>query len=265
MAVRAEEGSGWLRVLARLGLAARGVTYVLLGWVVLSIATGSQHHQASDQGAFQTLASQPGGKVILIVLAVGFGAFALWAAIEALTGPRSGKRHKALARLGSAGQAAVYGFLCYLATALVLGAGSGGGSGDPAPLTGAVMRAPAGRIAVVAAGAVVVLVGLVLAVRGVKGSFEDDLELGRLDEGARRAVRTVGTVGEVARAVVVVIVGGFLLAAGIHRRANQAKGIDASLVAVGHHAYGEAVLVAVAVGLACFGLFSIVAARYRRI
>lgn len=255
-----------MRVLARLGIASRGLTYLLLGWLVLSIVVGGRRHQASDKGAFQTVAAQPGGRAILLVLAVGFGFFALWAASQAVT--RSPRSHgaKALARrVGAAGQAVVYGFLCYLAAALVVGAGSGSGSGDPAPLAAAVMRAPDGRLAVVAAGAAIVVAGLVLAVRGAMGTFADDLELGRLDPAARRAVRALGTAGTVARGAVVVIVGGFLLAAGIDHRAGQAKGLDASLVAVGHHPYGVAVLVAVALGLACFGLFSIVAARYRRL
>lgn len=257
--------SRWLRLLAQLGLAARGVTYLLLGWLVLSIALGRQQHQASDKGAFQALASQPGGKAMLIVLSVGFGAFALWAAIRLLAPRRSPPERGSLAhRLGAAGQAVVYGFLCYLAAVLVVG-GSSGGSGDPAPLTAAVMRAPAGRLAVVVVGGAVVAVGLILVVRAAIGTFEDDLELGRLRERTRRTVRALGTVGTVARGAVVVIVGGFLLAAGIDHRAGQAKGLDASLVAVGHHAYGMAVLVGVAVGLACFGVFSIVSARYRRL
>ncbi len=117
----------------------------------------------------------------------------------------------------------------------------------------------------VSVGAVIVVVGLVLAVWGARGTFEDDLDLGRMDRAARRAVRAIGTAGTVARGAVVVIVGAFLLAAGIDHRAGQAKGLDASLVAVGHHPYGVAVLVVVAVGLACFGVFSIVAARYRRL
>ncbi|MST34857.1 DUF1206 domain-containing protein, partial [Acidimicrobiaceae bacterium USS-CC1] len=141
--VRLPQRSAPVRVLARLGIASRGLVYLLLGWLVLSIVVGGRRHQASDKGAFQTVAAQPGGKAILLVLAVGFGCFALWAASQVLT--RSARSHGAGAlarRVGAAGQAVVYGFLCYLAAAFVVGAGSGSGSGDPAPLAAAVMRAP---------------------------------------------------------------------------------------------------------------------------
>ena len=49
------------RGLARAGLAARGILYILIGWVAILVALGQTSQQADQQGALQLLASKPGG------------------------------------------------------------------------------------------------------------------------------------------------------------------------------------------------------------
>ncbi len=72
--------------LARAGLTARGVIYVLIGWVAILIAVGHTSHAADQQGALQLLAGKPYGLVSLWLLAIGFAAYALWRLSEAAFG-----------------------------------------------------------------------------------------------------------------------------------------------------------------------------------
>src|SRR6202035_5473765 len=93
--------------LARAGLTARGVIYVLIGWVAILIAIGHTSHAADQQGALQLLAGKPYGLVSLWLLAIGFAAYALWRLSEAAFGV-VGEGNGAGPRLKSLGRAVVY-------------------------------------------------------------------------------------------------------------------------------------------------------------
>src|ERR1700722_9938736 len=89
--------------LARAGLTARGVIYILIGWVTVLVALGHSTHEADQQGALQMLAGKPYGLVSLWLLAIGFAAYALWRLSEAAFGvtggpPGAGPRLKSLGR-----------------------------------------------------------------------------------------------------------------------------------------------------------------------
>src|SRR5260370_38917305 len=54
--------------LARAGLTARGIIYILIGWVAVLVALGRGAHEADQQGALQLLAGKPYGSVSLGLL-----------------------------------------------------------------------------------------------------------------------------------------------------------------------------------------------------
>ena len=74
------------RALARAGLTARGVLYILIGWVAILVALGQGSHEADQQGALQLLAGQPYGLVSLWLLGIGFAGYALCRLSEASFG-----------------------------------------------------------------------------------------------------------------------------------------------------------------------------------
>src|SRR6516164_9111568 len=92
------------RALARAGLAARGVLYILIGWVAILVAFGqTSSNQANQAGALHLLAKQPFGLVLLWLLGIGFAGYALWRLSEAafgVTGEGNGAGADALARRG---------------------------------------------------------------------------------------------------------------------------------------------------------------------
>ena len=51
--------------LARAGLAARGVMYILIGVIAVEIATGGTKQKADNSGAIRLVASTPFGKILL--------------------------------------------------------------------------------------------------------------------------------------------------------------------------------------------------------
>src|SRR6202035_1134216 len=86
--------------LARAGLTARGVIYILVGWVTVLVALGNSTREADQQGALQMLAGKSYGLASLWLLAIGFAAYAVWRLSEAAFGvtgepPRGGARVQA--------------------------------------------------------------------------------------------------------------------------------------------------------------------------
>src|SRR6266700_1419567 len=106
--------------LARAGLTARGVIYILVGWVAVLVALGQSSREADQQGALQVLAGKPYGLVSLWLLGIGFTAYALWRLSEAAFGvtgepPGAGPRLKSLAR------AVLYAGFAYLTFSVISG------------------------------------------------------------------------------------------------------------------------------------------------
>ena len=75
----------------------------------------------------------------------------------------------------------------------------------------------------------------------------------------------VGVVGLTGRAAVVALLGYLLLRASLEHDPQEAAGVDEALRSLVDEAYGRWVVTAIAVGLACYGLYSWIEARYRRL
>src|SRR6201992_3395558 len=150
---RRASGSPTAHFLARAGLTARGVIYILVGWVAVLVALGHSSHEVDQQGALHLLAGKSYGLVSLWLLAVGFAAYALWRLSEAAfgvpgeTGAAPGS--KSLAR------AVIYAALSYL-TFTVISGHDRSQAGRQQDLTATAMQHPAGRVLVGVVGLVVV-------------------------------------------------------------------------------------------------------------
>src|SRR5215472_10849999 len=127
------------RALARAGLTARGVLYILIGWGAVLVAFGqSSGSQANQQGALELLAKQPYGTVSLLLLGIGFAGYALWRLSEAAFGV-TGDGHGAGARLKSLVRAVIYSFFAYLTFKIAVGASGGSQARRQQDLTATVM------------------------------------------------------------------------------------------------------------------------------
>src|SRR5579859_2731563 len=146
-------------LLARAGLTARGVIYLLIGWVAVLVALGHSSREADQQGALQLLAGKPYGLVSLWLLGIGFAAYALWRLSEAAFGV-TGEKDGAGPRLKSLARSVVYAALAYL-TFTVISGRDRSQSRRQQDVTATAMQHPAGRWAVGIAGLIVVICGLV--------------------------------------------------------------------------------------------------------
>jgi hypothetical protein len=259
---RASDSQG-VRALARAGLTARGVIYILIGWIALLVALGQSTREADQQGALQLLASKPYGLVSLWLLAIGFAAYALWRLSEAAFGV-TGEGNGAGPRLKSLGRGVVYAGFVYL-TVKVITRTQGSQSRQQQDVTAQAMQHPAGRWLVGIAGLIVVIIGLVLLIEGIRHKFMKNLRTSQMSARTRRVVKWLGTIGTSARGVVFALAGVLVIQAAITHDAAKSGGIDKALLTLRHQPFGVVLLAVTALGLVIFGVYGLCEARWRKV
>jgi Domain of Unknown Function (DUF1206) len=253
----ARAAGAWL---ARLGFAARGVLYAVIGLLALAIALGHPRTSANQSGALHTVAARPFGHVILIILAIGLAGYAVWRATQAVTGRgvQSQGRKSAFDRIAAAGSALGYTLVFLLAIAILTGAGKTSGSIDQ-PVRKAMRISPD---IVIAAGAITLIVALVQVYKAVGRPYMEDV---RASGAIRSVMAWLGSAGYLTRGVVFGLIGYELIAAGLSYSPHKAVGLDRALIKLSNLGAGPALLVVAAAGLIAFGAFSALGARYFRV
>jgi len=262
-AVRRAPHSTAMAWLARAGLAARGVMYVLIGIIAVQIALDGSHQQADRTGAVRLVARTPFGSFILWLLAAGFAGMTLWRLSEAIWGSNEPDGHKPRKRVTNLGRAVLYGVITYGILRYALGIGQPSSSDKQSQdLTAAALKYPEGGLIVAIAGIVIVLAGLHIAYSAYRLRFLRRLRMSAASRRVRTMVERLGQIGGIARGVVLGTVGVFLVIAAKDSDPRQAKGIDSALRALAHTPAGPWLLVVVALGLVTFGVFSWCEARW---
>jgi hypothetical protein len=219
-----------LALLARGGYAARGVVYIIVGGLALLAAFGQGGQTTDTQGALTSLLAQPFGEVLLAVVALGLFGYALWRVVQALTDvDHHGTDPKGLAiRAGLLVSAVTHGLLAVFALSLIFGWGSSLGDADSGARdwTAWLMQQPFGRWLVGLIGLAIVGAGIAHMIKGYRSQFEKYLEMG---PATLEKVSPVCRFGLIARGVVFVIIGGFLIVAAIQFDSAQARGLQGAL------------------------------------
>ena len=261
---RAAQSDGVDQV-ARVGLVVYGVLHLLVAWLVLRLASGDRSGSASGTGALHTLAQSAVGRVTLYAIAAGFAALALWHGIEAVLGyHRFGFVEKLSNRLVSAVKVVVFAAIGLNALLLATGSSSSSSStgGSPDGYTARLMSLPAGPLLVGLVGAVIIVVGLVLAYFGLARSFRETMShqgrTGRLG----KAYVLLGVVGYVSRGIAIGLVGALFVYAALTHDPQKSGGLDQALQDVVAQPLGAPALVLMALGLTSFGLFCFAWARH---
>jgi hypothetical protein len=256
-----------LEHLARIGLIAYGVVHLLVAWLALQLAWGSRQESADQSGAMRTLAESPVGTPLLWVVAVGMIALAVWQAAEVLRWRHgwsaSGKtRTKALRKSGKAiVKAVIYASLAVLAIRFATGGGQSS-SQQQQQQTAGVFAWPAGRWLVGAIGLILIGVGAYHVYKGVTKRFLKEIDTTEASPGALKLVTRLGQVGFPGKGVALAVVGALLAYAALTFDPSKAQGLDGALRTILELPLGTILLTLVAVGIAAFGAFCLVRARY---
>ncbi|MFF8280715.1 DUF1206 domain-containing protein [Streptomyces lateritius] len=189
---------------------------------------------------------------------------ALWRLSEAIFGQATEGGDTRTRCLGSLGLAVFYIVICIGVVQTALVGGSGGtraGDESSKDYTARVLEWPFGQILVGVFGA---SVGVVIVVRSLMLKFEKNLRTGRMSPTKRRVVAVLGIIGGVACGVIAMVTGLFVLLAAVRFDAGEAKGLDETLRSFADPPAGPVLLIASALGLLLFGLYSFCEARWRK-
>jgi uncharacterized protein DUF1206 len=249
--------------LARMGLTARGILYILIGVVAILVAIGQGSHEADQSGALQLLASQPYGLVALWLLFIGFAAYALWRLSEAVFGV-TGEGNGAGPRLKSLVRAVLYAIFAVLTLKVITGKNASQAS-QQKDMTATVMHHTGGRWLVGIVGLAIVIAGLTLVLEGIRRKFMKYLRTGEMSPRTRRAVERLGMIGTTARGLVFALAGVLVIDAAVEFKPSKAGGVDKALLTLRNQPFGEFLLILAAIGLLAFGVYGLAEARWRRV
>jgi hypothetical protein len=254
-------------VLTRTGFVARGVIYAIIGGLAIQVATHTTPNTPTNQrGALETIEKQPLGHWLLIVVAAGLGAYAIWRFVQAYVGhgPEGGGDQSAFGRISAAASGCAYLAMCALAVSILLGSSSGSSS-SPHKSAAGVLGWPGGQWIVGIAGVIFIGVALFQGYKGVSRKFLEDDKTGEMSPLVKRWITISGVIGHLARMVAFGLIGVFVIKAAVDYAPSKAVGLDGALEKLARESYGTFLLGVVAAGLIAFGIFSIAEARYRRI
>lgn len=257
--------SPWVERLGRAGLVAKGLLYAVIGILAIKVALGGREQTPDKDGALNTIAQQPFGRGLLILLALGLSAYAFWRLAQGfLDRDNEGEGAKGLAKRGGAVAKAAWYFLLagFTIDRLV---SSGGGSSSEQRTTAGVFDLPLGRYAVYAVGLAFLAAAAFNGYRAVTCKFNKKLKTGEMGDAEEKAATGAGILGHLARFVVFALIGLFLVRAAWEFDPKEARGLDGALLEVSQQPYGGLLLGAVAVGLLAYAVHCLVQARYRRI
>lgn len=246
-------GLNGMEAMTRLGFAARGVMYILIGY--LALRTGRTE---SGSGALDYLSSGT-GRIVLVLMALGFAGYALWRLSEALIDSEGhgGDARGAAVRIGGAVSGLVHLGLGVSALNLAFGSRGGGDSERAEQGAQAALSLPGGPLLLTIVAIALLATALYQVKKAVKLDFLDHIDR----DAARRAwIAWIGRAGYAARGLVFGVMGWLLWRAAEDARAERAGGMDQALAAL-----PSTLQWIVAAGLFLFGVFSLVEARYRRI
>ncbi|MEO6125270.1 MAG: DUF1206 domain-containing protein, partial [Ilumatobacteraceae bacterium] len=260
--------------LGRAGWFAKGLVYVIAGYLALSVAlkasgwsdsasTGTQ--EASPTGAIKSVAGSGPGTALLWLLAIGLLLYAAWRVVSALL-PGGTDGEAMVHRIGYLISAVVYIALAISAITLARSAAKQpNGNQKVTDISASIMEHSAGRWLIGLAGAIMVGAGLYRIWKGIKVDVADELDLGRMSAQRRTLLQRLGAVGEIGRGIGIGLVGFFLARAAFEYKPDEATGLDGALRRLATESWGVVVVAIVGIGFVAYGIFCLVTFHRRRL
>jgi uncharacterized membrane protein YidH (DUF202 family) len=254
---------GWYEILARTGLVAKGASYGLVGVLAIGVAIDVGGKATSQTGALKQLAGSSFGSVVIVLLAAGLAAYALWRFAQVAATREEDEKKLWAKRVLCVARGLIYTALAFSAVKILAGSGGGSQNHKAHKTTAVVLSWPGGTWIVGIAGTTIIGVGLWNAYRGISKTFEKKWKTYEMSSTARRWAGRSGLVGHVARGVVFALIGIFAIVAAVEYDPQNAIGLDGALQKLAHQSYGPYLLGITAAGLVAYAIYCLADARYR--
>ncbi|WP_433826240.1 DUF1206 domain-containing protein [Actinoplanes sp. CA-015351] len=254
-----------LEYVARGGFIGYGIIHLLFAWIALQVAFSGSGQDSDQSGALQEIARHSFGKTLLVIIAIGLIAMAIWQVFEAVIGESGEQTRGATAERALSGvRAILYSYLAWTAIKVVQGAKSSMGDSNESTTAG-LMGSNGGRWLVGLIGLVVLGIGIGMFIYGWKKKFVRHLNTGQMPTGTRQPIIRLGMAGYMAKGTAYAVAGVLIVTAAVKYDPEKARGLDAALKTLAGNSWGVWVLALIAAGIAAFGVYCIAQAKYRKI
>ncbi|TNM65242.1 DUF1206 domain-containing protein [Aliirhizobium smilacinae] len=246
-------------LLAKFGYAARGAVFLMVAG--LAVFSGFAAGRPEAKSALSALLEQPFGRLWVGSIGLGLLGFVAWRLAQSITDADGhGADGKAIAiRAALFGSAVTYLGLSSFALEHAFTAGAGGGGSGEKDMAAWVMSQPFGSYMAIAIGIGFIVGGIVTAAKGATRGFEKYVRV----PDKTRMLGYVCMYGLISRGIVFAITGILFAYAGFSVDPDQAGGIAEALQWLRQLPFGSFLYIVIAVGLAAFGIYNLIAARYR--
>jgi hypothetical protein len=264
-----ENARRWIIPLARFGYAAKGVVYLIIGILAALSAYTTGGKTTDSSGALEEIISQPYGKFLLGAVAVGLFGYAMWRCVQAVkdTENKGSDAGGIATRIGYVVIGLVYAGLALTAVKMVMGSsGANDSGGEPAQeWTATLLAQPFGQWLVGAVGLGFIAFAVSQLYKAYTAKFRENLMTEQMSQNVENFALRTGQFGLSARGIVFGIIGFFLILAALRSNPNEAQGLSGALRALEQQTFAPWLFGLVALGLAAYGFYMLVLARYRRI
>ena len=255
---RSAQRSDGFRRTARAGFVVVGLVHIIIGAIAVSIATGGGG-DADQDGAMEVIRATPVGGLLLGVVAAALIALAVWEVAGGLLSASDDDARRWGTRLKMMGIAAAYLVIAGLALVFAFG-GSIESEQTMRTLSAVVLAIPGGTVLLIVVGLSVAGVGVGFFVIGLTRGFQKTMDVP--DCPSHFWIVALGAVGYLAKGIAIAVTGALFVVAAWTQDPDRASGLDGALRSITDLPFGEPLLWLVGVGLAIYGVFSIVRARF---
>ncbi len=253
----------WVKVFGRIGFAARGVVYILIGILAVSGAVGAQRVETGSQSALEQIVKLPFGQILLIIVAIGLVCHAIWRFLQGFmdTDNKGSDTKGYFIRTGFSLIGLIYLGLAFSAVKILLGVTEQNEFWAES-WTAMILDQRFGQWLIAIIGFIIVGIGFYQFYKAFSKSFLENLHSELKDHVENIGIH-LGRFGLIARGIVFCLIGGFFIFAAWSSNAGKTRDFGNALHFVEQQTYGIWLLVTLAVGLIAYGIFMLFLAKYR--
>ena len=244
-------------MIARFGMGAKGIVYLLIGVLTALAAFGQGGSKSGKNDILQFVAEQPYGKILLIALGLGLTGYTFYRLYQAFGNP---KNHDSDAkgyfkRFAYVISGIIYGLLAYSALRIVLAA-----SRNDSDLASQLLNSDYGNI-------IAIIVALILLGKAIyefyvaySGKYREDVEHAGISGDAQSLLTKAGKMGFTARGIVASILAFLFFKTGFSSSTENINRTDAFSFL--QNEFGSMIMGLVALGIALYGIFMLIKSKY---
>jgi hypothetical protein len=248
---------------ARAGLIAKGIVYVILGVLAFMAAFeigGRSNNDTNKTGVFTSVKDFPGGVVVLVLLAAGLICYSVWRGVQAFTNSEESER-KWSKRVRYFFSGLVYLSLAFTAIELIFRNRKANGDQNQY-WASQILDHPFGQWMIGLAAVILAAVGVYQIYYGLSEKYKKHVQQLNLHSTGSALLLRSGKVGYISRGIVWLILAYLFLKAALHDNSSEAGDTGKAFSFIEDSTFGSYLLGALGIGLIAYGIFNFIRARY---